>query len=171
MNATAERVGETLQCSLFEPTEFLQDSCVQSARDLVDTARKHPAMRSVVPDQPYYTVATQPAAADCDQAGESVESPPAKERATDISTVRKLRDGLAGAVAATQAWDNSKRVRGAMMVSQMLCLARQMAQEVGWISCLLQLNGLFSHCRCCVCSTLMRVLRGNPPWWRFQNLT
>lgn len=141
-------IGETLQCSLYEPLEFLQGSCVQTARDSVDHVLRACPLPSFLPEQSYFRVPSERAVA-----GDARVPPPGIAPITgvpgmtgvgsgagaalssltgvgDLVAVNKAKEGVAMAINIARSWDSCKRVRGAMLTQQLLVTAKAIAAEV-----------------------------------------
>lgn len=136
--------GEALQCCLFEPLEFLQGSCLQTARESVDYVLRSYPLSSFLPEQSYFRVPSERAAGDGSHTptpgiaptpgggsgGLSGGAGVSLVGVGDLVAVNRAKDGIALAVSTARCWDSCKRVRGAMMVQQMLSAAKALASEV-----------------------------------------
>lgn len=153
-----DSIGEALQCSLFEPIEFLQESCVQAARESVDSILKSHPLSSFVPERPYYQA---PADNGTPGNGTGTGSGGLRGDSGDVQALVRVREGIALAVGAAQHWDSSKRVRGAMMLQHMLATAKTMAKEVTkqiiLLACLLINSQESSKLVCCIVDTIFTV--------------
>ncbi len=157
-NPLMANIGETLQCSLFEPLEYLQGNCLQAARESVDYVLKTHPLYTFLPEQSYYLVPSERPVSPRAGAGASPEgdvrvgSPGVAPLAGvsgmtgvasgagaslssligvgDLVAVNKVKEGVAMAVNVARSWDSCKRVRGAMMVQQLLLTAKAIATEV-----------------------------------------
>uniref|UniRef100_A0A7S3GPU5 WW domain-containing protein n=1 Tax=Spumella elongata TaxID=89044 RepID=A0A7S3GPU5_9STRA len=156
-NPLMANIGETLQCGLFEPLEYLQGNCLQAARDSVDYVLKTYPLHTFLPEQSYYLVPSErpvtvraglnpdgdvrvgsPGVAPLvgvsgmtgvtSGAGASLSS---LIGVGDLVAVNKVKEGVAMAVNVARSWDSCKRVRGAMMVQQLLLTAKAISTEHG----------------------------------------
>jgi len=128
--------------------EFLQGSCLQTARDSVDYVLRAYPLPSFLPEQPYFRVPCERAAASHARAPPPGVSPSvgvpgmtgvgsgagaslsSLTGVGDLVAVNKAKEGVAAAINTARSWDSCKRVRGAMLVQQLLLTARSLASEV-----------------------------------------
>ena len=128
-----EGVGEVLQCSVTEPSEFILGDCVRTAKERVDTALRTHSLTTFIPDKPYYSLFPHASTDPIIDNTSNYRS--AKAHNVGVSELKRVQNSISCSVQVAQGWDNYRKVSKAMLINQFVVAARALAEQVSLNCC------------------------------------